>query len=615
MPLTKVTYSMIQGAPVNALDYGAIGDGVADDTAAIQAANNAAASAGKNLFIPAGTYKCTGLTATTSWYGEIGTTLKYSGTAYIQFIQATNIDNIIFRDLIIDGNCSADPVSWSSSNYNSFTGASGITIISSDNPSIINCHSQNTVQHGFKIDACTNGLLFGCTTKRSRGSFGDGFYNNSVIGLNIIGCKAYDFTRIGFVVDTYGTSPLTSYDIKMSDCHAEYGHDASILYGGGEYNAGVWMENSANAELANVSVVNMTHRGINLCSGVKNNGVPSNFANFSVTNCRAINTAIGLNMYSLSAFSAVGTVNNFHAEEVWGGVLFSASTNDDAFTCSNSFVSIDFTIIPQQTRAYNFGVDTGLTKQPAISFVDCLVQHKNQDLSLFTNYGTTSSGGDIACWTAQGSRTGVRLTVDNVKNVDSTIPVYINIAQDQITDLYISNCYFASPYAKALGAAQVVINNCKIDTSEIGNGSAGYLSVKGSYLVGRCLFGGTTIQFENNRCVMDSGEYVWFLPPSSTNTPSVVISGCKFEKDMANVPVLRLGFSSTSYGFTAIVSDCQFYNSGAAATGAFVQYTGSRVQTLFNGVYKDSTVTNMISTDTGGSPVALPTGVTSATFH
>ena len=38
MSLTKATYSMIEGAPVNVLDYGAVGNGVANDTAAIQAA-------------------------------------------------------------------------------------------------------------------------------------------------------------------------------------------------------------------------------------------------------------------------------------------------------------------------------------------------------------------------------------------------------------------------------------------------------------------------------------------------------------------------------------------------------------------------------------------------
>jgi hypothetical protein len=40
MSLTKVSYSMITGAPVNVMDFGAVGNGIADDTAAVQAALN-----------------------------------------------------------------------------------------------------------------------------------------------------------------------------------------------------------------------------------------------------------------------------------------------------------------------------------------------------------------------------------------------------------------------------------------------------------------------------------------------------------------------------------------------------------------------------------------------
>lgn len=53
MSLTKVTYSMIAGAPANVKDFGAVGDGVSDDTAAIQLALDSGSS---TVFFPAGEY-------------------------------------------------------------------------------------------------------------------------------------------------------------------------------------------------------------------------------------------------------------------------------------------------------------------------------------------------------------------------------------------------------------------------------------------------------------------------------------------------------------------------------------------------------------------------------
>ena len=60
MSLTKVTYSMISGSPINVFDYGAVGNGVADDTTAIQAAVDAAnALGGGTVYLPQGDYKIT----------------------------------------------------------------------------------------------------------------------------------------------------------------------------------------------------------------------------------------------------------------------------------------------------------------------------------------------------------------------------------------------------------------------------------------------------------------------------------------------------------------------------------------------------------------------------
>lgn len=77
MSLTKVTYSMINGAPLNVKDFGAVGDGVTDDTAALTAAFNIP---NKAVFLPAGTYIVSSnlrpLCAAIYGEGELATIIK-----------------------------------------------------------------------------------------------------------------------------------------------------------------------------------------------------------------------------------------------------------------------------------------------------------------------------------------------------------------------------------------------------------------------------------------------------------------------------------------------------------------------------------------------------------
>lgn len=109
MALTKVSYSMIQGGGVCVLDYGAVGDGVADDTAAVQAAINT----GKAVYFPSGTYKVTSALsfnqADVAYYGD-GKNSSYimlSGSGLKRLGQVT-ANRITFTDMGFYGDSGAN---------------------------------------------------------------------------------------------------------------------------------------------------------------------------------------------------------------------------------------------------------------------------------------------------------------------------------------------------------------------------------------------------------------------------------------------------------------------------------------------------------------------------
>lgn len=114
MSLTKATFSMIQGAMFNVLDYDADPTGVADSAAAIQAAITAAQTAGGSVYLPTGAYKVnTKLTisAPIGFIGEanlIDNVADRTGTYIIKgadviAIEVTDSAGSTFRDFAVVG--------------------------------------------------------------------------------------------------------------------------------------------------------------------------------------------------------------------------------------------------------------------------------------------------------------------------------------------------------------------------------------------------------------------------------------------------------------------------------------------------------------------------------
>ena len=189
MSLTKVSYSMINGAPANVLDFGAKGDGVTDDTVAIQAALNSGAGV---IFFPFGTYQIAGgVNPTTTTLivpstvhelrGEGGfrtpTQLNFTGTNTTGTafdIQSTNIRSVSNLYLNVTGgngvftNCLKVADNTNFCNWTNVTTNGGATthwLFGSDCfvQCFINCGAWGTdwsLQAGIKIGAVGNDFDF-----------------------------------------------------------------------------------------------------------------------------------------------------------------------------------------------------------------------------------------------------------------------------------------------------------------------------------------------------------------------------------------------------------------------------------------------------------------------
>lgn len=111
MALTKVTYSMIDGAAVNVLDFGATGDGVTDDKQAIVDALTSLPNGGTVIF-PPGTYLVS--SQITLPYGNVRLQGYDYNTSVIkiannyanntQLFRCDSVDMLTFADLGFDGN-------------------------------------------------------------------------------------------------------------------------------------------------------------------------------------------------------------------------------------------------------------------------------------------------------------------------------------------------------------------------------------------------------------------------------------------------------------------------------------------------------------------------------
>jgi hypothetical protein len=148
MSLTKATFSLIDGAPINVLDYGAVGNGVADDTAEIQAALTA--GAGRAVYFPGGTYL---ISSTLTVPADTTVTGDGYGSVVFQNTREQNVfelnNNCTVQNLRVKGDgVSSGGVSFQKNN--------GIYAVSKRNIKVLNCFVHAFEYNGVYIDNCEN---------------------------------------------------------------------------------------------------------------------------------------------------------------------------------------------------------------------------------------------------------------------------------------------------------------------------------------------------------------------------------------------------------------------------------------------------------------------------
>lgn len=229
--------------------WGATGDGVTNDAAAIQAAAAAAGGAKAELQFNARYVVASTEILLKSSVGGYGTILTRLGAT----LRAAE-HNITVKNITIDGLLSGAP------SGNGMT-ADGVTGITFENLKVSNVAGQ-----GFWCRNTDFIKISGCTVKTVRGSYGDGIYVSQAVSPQIVNNHCSDFSRIGITCEGSTAKPTSNAIVIGNSCL-----DASESMKPDSFpNAGIWAENIAGIIIEGNTVNNSYARGIVVTPSIDN---------------------------------------------------------------------------------------------------------------------------------------------------------------------------------------------------------------------------------------------------------------------------------------------------------------------------------------------------------
>lgn len=282
MSLTKVSYSMIQGASANVLDYGAKGDGTTDDTVAIQAAVNAVGVAGGGtVYFPTGTY----VIVNTPIRVPFNNMNLVGGQDVIIKKQLAGLGSF-YRDGFHIGNpLPADGgtnVVLPNTTFNQNITVSGFTF-QDCRLGVWVAYCKNVTIEGINALSCTAAVAVGNDATEQ-------CYNITIRNIRQTGWNTNDIPF--YFVGIYSTTNFTVDDVIASATY--FGFAGSI--------SGIQIENSTLGSLTNIHVdmVDKNYNGITITTSPY-----VTCSNFSV-----VNAGTGIQFFSSASLNTYGTFSN-----------------------------------------------------------------------------------------------------------------------------------------------------------------------------------------------------------------------------------------------------------------------------------------------------------------
>lgn len=328
----------------NVLDYGAVGDGATNDSAAIVLA----IASGKPVFFPSGIYligTTIAVTSNTTFIGILGASILQSDTGLTSMFTITSTDDIVFDGLTFVGGDAVPTTVVNDTTALALTGMGvniGINISGGKKVNISNCSFEGFSSCGVKYASSSSNYYYGVKVTNCY------FVSNYCGILNLTSGEYSNFTNNTYSHNQIGIY-LDSGNNIVDSCHID-GNNVGVVIGDGTNNGhgvlsnstlnhsvyyGIVCQGLTNGFLINSNqiwysnIILIDSAGITIAGGYFAQGVMRFQGGLAVGLCKVNNVCFGANATTFRNYNAQSSNVLMTGNYYYTGVDASAINNGD----------------------------------------------------------------------------------------------------------------------------------------------------------------------------------------------------------------------------------------------------------------------------------------------